>query len=110
MCEGFILIYRLIGFKTSKDHINYFKHSCDKEAQSSKDFQIPLCPLCNNPVPYKRGDLPDHAMSAHIDRDCKSDPAEVRYTISSNNESSFIIDILFFKRNADVKYIAINAL
>ena len=43
----------------------------------NRDFQIPLCPLCNQPVPYKRGDLPDSAMSAHIDRDCKSDPAEV---------------------------------
>lgn len=60
-----------------KDHINYYKHNCEKSGDNGKDFQVPLCPLCNSPVPYKRGELPDRAMSAHIDRDCKSDPAEV---------------------------------
>ncbi len=43
----------------------------------NKDFQVPICPLCNQPVPFKRNELPDILMSAHIDRDCKSDPAEV---------------------------------
>ena len=37
-----------------------------------------LCPLCNQVVPYKRDQQPDIAMSAHIDRDCQSDPAEER--------------------------------
>ena len=40
-------------------------------------------------VPYKRNELPDASMSAHIDRDCKSDPAEVLYLL--------IIYFLFFK-------------
>lgn len=60
----------------SKDHYNYLNHSC--ELSYKKDYQIPLCPLCNQPVPYKRNELPDTVMSAHIDRDCKSDPAEER--------------------------------
>lgn len=71
-----------------KDHINYFKHSCEKAAERSKDFQVPLCPLCNTPVPYKRGELPDNAMSAHIDRDCKSDPAEERRRKIYSNKCS----------------------
>ena len=37
-----------------------------------------MCPLCNQYVPHKRNELPDYVMSAHIDRDCKSDPAEER--------------------------------
>lgn len=59
-----------------KDHYGYSKHNCTKSQE--KNFQIPICPLCNNPVPFKRGELPDILMSAHIDRDCKSDPAEER--------------------------------
>lgn len=58
-----------------KDHYTYNKHSC---SNARKDFQVPLCPLCSQPVPYKRSELPDIMMSAHIDRDCKSDPAEDR--------------------------------
>lgn len=45
----------------------------------NKDFQVPICPLCDQPVPFKRNELPDIMMSAHIDRDCKSDPAEVSH-------------------------------
>ncbi len=60
----------------SKEHIKYDNHKCDS-LKANKDFQVPLCPLCNQPVPYKRTEQPDIAMSAHIDRDCQSDPAEV---------------------------------
>lgn len=71
-----------------KDHINYIKHTCNSAHLKSKDFQVPLCPLCNQPVPYKRDELPDRAMSAHIDRDCKSDPAEERRRKIFNNKCS----------------------
>ncbi|CAF1027787.1 unnamed protein product, partial [Brachionus calyciflorus] len=67
-----------------KDHFNYNKHNCQQSSFKSKDFQIPLCPLCNQPVPYKRNELPDITMSAHIDRDCKSDPAEERRKVFTN--------------------------
>ncbi len=58
--------------------MQYEKHECKSDKHLRKDFQIPLCPLCNQPVPYKRDQIPDIVMSAHIDRDCKSDPAEER--------------------------------
>jgi AN1-type zinc finger protein 2 len=61
------------------NHISYNAHKCEQpEGYRNKDFQIPICPLCNEPVACKRDDQPDTVISAHIDRDCKSDPAEDR--------------------------------
>lgn len=41
-----------------------------------QDIQVPVCPLCNTPIPIKRGEMPDIKVGEHIDRDCKSDPAQ----------------------------------
>lgn len=41
-----------------------------------QDIQVPVCPLCNTPIPVKRGEMPDIKVGEHIDRDCKSDPAQ----------------------------------
>lgn len=41
-----------------------------------QDVQVPVCPLCNIPIPVKRGQTPDFVVGEHIDRDCKSDPAQ----------------------------------
>ena len=61
-------------FFSSKDHIKYAEHQCPTGKR--KDVQIPVCPLCNKAVPSeKRDQSPDVIVSAHIDRDCKSDPA-----------------------------------
>lgn len=58
----------------SKDHIKYDEHQCPSAYR--KNIQIPVCPLCNRSVPYEyRDQSPDRVVSAHIDRDCKSDPA-----------------------------------
>lgn len=43
-----------------------------------KDVQVPVCPLCNKPVPVARGELPDIKVGQHIDRDCQSDPAKAK--------------------------------
>ncbi|KAI8508494.1 zinc finger, AN1-type domain [Branchiostoma belcheri] len=59
-----------------KDHILYRQHNC--ESSYKKDVQVPVCPLCNAPIPVKRGELPDIRVGQHIDRDCKSDKAEQR--------------------------------
>ncbi|CAF4427943.1 unnamed protein product [Rotaria sp. Silwood2] len=57
-----------------KDHIKYDEHQCPLSFR--KNVQIPICPLCNQAVPYEyRDQSPDRLVSAHIDRDCKSDPA-----------------------------------
>lgn len=65
-----------------KDHIHYAKHSCEKAYQ--KDVQVPVCPLCNKPVPSKRSEPPDIAVGEHIDRDCQSDPAIAKRKIYTN--------------------------
>ena len=42
-------------------HYHYQGHSCPNSYL--KDVQVPVCPLCNQPVPVKRGQLPDIGKS-----------------------------------------------
>ncbi|XP_076000387.1 AN1-type zinc finger protein 2A isoform X2 [Genypterus blacodes] len=65
-----------------KDHITYANHKCTSSYK--KDVQVPVCPLCNIPVPVKRGEMPDIKVGEHIDRDCKSDPAQRKRKIFTN--------------------------
>ncbi|KAI1294990.1 AN1-type zinc finger protein 2B [Halotydeus destructor] len=51
------------------DHYSYTSHTCPNA--HTKDFQVPVCPLCSQPVAMKRGELPDIRVSAHIDDDCQ---------------------------------------
>uniref|UniRef100_A0A6G1SHY4 AN1-type zinc finger protein 2B n=1 Tax=Aceria tosichella TaxID=561515 RepID=A0A6G1SHY4_9ACAR len=51
------------------EHYRYERHNCDKA--KNKDFQVPVCPLCMEPVVAKRDQLPDIAVSEHIDKFCK---------------------------------------
>uniref|UniRef100_A0A8D8RV19 AN1-type zinc finger protein 2B n=1 Tax=Cacopsylla melanoneura TaxID=428564 RepID=A0A8D8RV19_9HEMI len=64
------------------EHMTYLGHSCKSAAQ--KDVQVPVCPLCNQPVPTKRGELPDYAVGLHIDNNCSSDTAQERRKIFTN--------------------------
>lgn len=50
------------------EHYRYEMHQC--ETAKNKDFQVPVCPLCLQPVVSKRGELPDLAVSQHIDQFC----------------------------------------
>ena len=59
--------------KFCTDHFQYENHECPE--RHTKDVQVPVCPLCDQPVPTAKGLSPDTTVSAHIDRDCKSDPA-----------------------------------
>ncbi|XP_036422658.1 AN1-type zinc finger protein 2A isoform X1 [Colossoma macropomum] len=65
-----------------KDHITYASHKCTSSYK--KDVQVPVCPLCNTPIPIKRGEMPDIKVGEHIDRDCKSDPAQRKRKIFTN--------------------------
>nr|SVE84424.1 EOG090X0APF [Daphnia pulex] len=65
-----------------KDHIRYELHKC--QSSYKKDIQVPVCPLCNQPVPWKRGEAPDIAVGDHIDRDCQSDPAKQKRKVFGN--------------------------
>ncbi|XP_053554178.1 AN1-type zinc finger protein 2B [Bombina bombina] len=65
-----------------KDHITYALHKCTSAYK--KDVQVPVCPLCNTPIPVTRGQTPDIVVGEHIDRDCKSDPAQQKRKIFTN--------------------------
>nr|SVE80290.1 EOG090X0APF [Daphnia magna] len=66
-----------------KDHIRYELHKC--QSSYKKDIQVPVCPLCSKPVPWKRGEAPDIAVGDHIDRDCQSDPAKQKRKVFGNH-------------------------
>nr|SVE74351.1 EOG090X0APF [Daphnia barbata] len=65
-----------------KEHIRYDLHKC--QSAYKKDVQVPVCPLCSQPVPWKRGEAPDIAVGDHIDRDCQSDPARQKRKVFGN--------------------------
>lgn len=64
------------------DHIMYNCHQCTESYK--KDNQVPVCPLCNQPVPIKKNEVPDAVVGQHIDNDCQSDPARKRRKIYTN--------------------------
>ncbi|XP_055839405.1 AN1-type zinc finger protein 2A [Episyrphus balteatus] len=57
------------------EHFSYMKHSCP--GAYKKDFQVPVCPLCGEPVPTPRGTSPDQTVGQHIDQYCKSDTKKI---------------------------------
>ncbi|XP_022110932.1 AN1-type zinc finger protein 2B-like [Acanthaster planci] len=59
-------------------------HSEAGPVNSLPDVQVPVCPLCNKPIPVKRGEPPDIQVSQHIDSDCQSDPAKEKRRVFSN--------------------------
>jgi len=64
------------------DHVRYDIHRCTSAYK--KDVQVPVCPLCNKPVPITRGELPDIKVGEHIDRFCQSDPAIAKRQVYAN--------------------------
>ncbi|XP_067144371.1 AN1-type zinc finger protein 2A isoform X1 [Centruroides vittatus] len=64
------------------DHFQYAKHNC-KDAYR-KDVQVPVCPLCNKPIPVEKGQIPDIVVGQHIDTFCKSDPSKTKRKIYTN--------------------------
>ena len=52
-------------------HWTYQGHNC--ASPRLKDVQVPVCPMCDKPVPSKPGAVPDEAVSRHLDRDCQAD-------------------------------------
>nr|XP_006112912.1 AN1-type zinc finger protein 2A [Pelodiscus sinensis]XP_014436444.1 AN1-type zinc finger protein 2A [Pelodiscus sinensis] len=67
-----------------KDHITYDKHKCTSAYK--KDVQVPVCPLCNTPIPVRRGEMPDIVVGAHMDKDCKYDPTQRVFTNKCSKE------------------------
>ncbi|KAJ8910139.1 hypothetical protein NQ315_016108 [Exocentrus adspersus] len=65
-----------------EDHYSYISHNCINAYK--KNNQVPVCPLCNKPIPIQRGQHPDAVVGAHIDTDCQSDPAKSRRKVFTN--------------------------
>lgn len=57
------------------EHFHYLKHSCTSAHQ--KNVQVPVCPLCNEPVPTPRDISPDQSVCDHIDQYCKSETKKI---------------------------------
>jgi len=52
-----------------RDHLQYDDHNC--RSSYKKNIQVPVCPLCNQPIPVSRGSVPDTVVSAHIENNCQ---------------------------------------
>lgn len=57
------------------EHFSYQTHSCPSAYK--KDVQVPICPLCSEPVPTPRDVSPDVTVGAHIDQFCKSEKTKI---------------------------------
>jgi len=69
------------------EHYKYESHNCP--AAYRKNVQVPVCPLCNTPIPGKSDELPDIRVSRHIDSDCQSDRAVDRRKKVYTNRCSY---------------------
>ncbi|XP_017004117.2 AN1-type zinc finger protein 2A [Drosophila takahashii] len=56
-------------------HYNYDRHSCPSAHR--KNVQVPICPLCREPVPTPPGVEPDVTVGQHIDQQCKSESKKI---------------------------------
>uniref|UniRef100_A0A8C0E0V8 Zinc finger AN1-type containing 2A n=2 Tax=Balaenoptera musculus TaxID=9771 RepID=A0A8C0E0V8_BALMU len=65
-----------------KDHFTYAAHKCPFAFK--KDVQVPVCPLCNSPVPVKKDEIPDVVVGAHMDGGCKRHPGRKKEEIFSH--------------------------
>ncbi|KAK4302256.1 hypothetical protein Pmani_025634 [Petrolisthes manimaculis] len=50
------------------DHHKYDAHACPESHLA--DVQVPICPLCDQPVPSRPGQPPDLAVNAHLENNC----------------------------------------
>ncbi|XP_019795882.1 AN1-type zinc finger protein 2A isoform X2 [Tursiops truncatus] len=57
-----------------KDHFTCAAHKCPFAFK--KDVQVPVCPLCNSPIPVKTGEVPDVVVGEHMDGACKHHPGK----------------------------------
>lgn len=77
---------------SSSEHFSYQKHACT--SAHKKDFQVPACPLCGEPVPTPRGVSPDMTVGQHIGK--QSFPSNESNTNSHKNKESSYINVCIF--------------
>ncbi|XP_055676981.1 AN1-type zinc finger protein 2A [Lutzomyia longipalpis] len=57
------------------EHYSYEKHGC--KSGQRKDVQVPVCPLCGEPVPTPSDVSPDLTVGRHIDQFCRSEKKRI---------------------------------
>ena len=82
------LFYFLIAKFYSLDHHKYEDHDCPEKYRA--DAQVPICPLCDKPVPSKRGEAPDLAVNQHMENNCQNKKKKVCQL------SIFYVDLSFW--------------
>lgn len=92
LCFPHNLLIDYFVFYSSSNHMTYSKHNCSSAYK--KNVQVPVCPLCNKPVPVTRGVSPDVVVGSHIDNDCKSDRATQDRNKVINSQISLSIPTL----------------
>ncbi|KAG0211673.1 zinc finger, AN1-type domain, partial [Mortierella sp. GBA43] len=54
-----------------QDHWKLENHACpNKDKAAQQDQRVPMCPLCNKPVPVRKGEDPNVRMEQHISAGC----------------------------------------
>lgn len=53
-----------------QDHFKLQAHHCPSLQDPSMDVRVPICPICDKPVPVKRGNDPNIRMNQHIQSNC----------------------------------------
>ncbi|KAI8052040.1 hypothetical protein BDF22DRAFT_689666 [Syncephalis plumigaleata] len=53
-----------------QDHWKVEAHQCAKANSHTIDVRVPVCPLCQQPIPVNRGQDPNIAVDSHIGQGC----------------------------------------
>ncbi|KAF9580093.1 zinc finger, AN1-type domain [Lunasporangiospora selenospora] len=80
------LISLIIFIVESQDHWKLEGHVCpNQEAAALQDQRVPICPLCNKPVPIKKGEDPNVRMEQHISAGCPEPATTTSKPIYTNS-------------------------
>ena len=62
-------MHRVICEGTSR-HLTVILYILSHNHMTSQDVRVPVCPLCDQPVPVKKGEDPNIRVNEHITSDC----------------------------------------
>ena len=75
-----VKINTVINFDSlcSAEHFRYENHGCQEHYK--KDFKVPVCPVCSEPVAFERGISFDITVNRHIESNCRKINQKPIYT------------------------------
>ncbi|KAF9388518.1 zinc finger, AN1-type domain [Podila verticillata] len=69
-----------------QDHWRLEGHNCPKKDEATlRDQRVPICPLCDKPVPVKKGEDPNVRMEQHIAAGCPEPATTISKPIYTNS-------------------------